>query len=147
MKIDNRVFVIPLPEDNEDERGGRNYGQHDDEVRFEPVFALSFIENDLQRSEAERYETEAGVINARFAQLTTLEIRWVLNQPRRQYQRKNPYRNIDKENPAPGKVVGNPPAERRPDRGRHHHRDAINSECHAALGGLKSIGDRKSTRL
>src|ERR1019366_9804389 len=85
------------------------YGQRHDEIRFEPVFALAFGEDHLQRSQAERDEAESGVVNVGFTQLAALEVRRILNQPRRQQERKNADRDIDEENPAPGEIVSDPP--------------------------------------
>ena len=108
-------------------------------IRFEPVVALPFIEDHLQRSEAERDEAETRVVNASLTELAALEVGRILNKPRRQQERKNADRNIDEENPAPGKVVGDPTAEGRTDGRRHHHRDAINGKCHAPLRRLESV--------
>jgi hypothetical protein len=54
MQVDDGILVPPLPEDHEDQRHHRDGAQPDDEVRFEPVFALPFVEDHLQRSQAER---------------------------------------------------------------------------------------------
>src|ERR1035438_6829776 len=53
MQVDDGVFVAPLPEDDKDQRHGGDHAQHYDEVRFEPVFALSFVEDHLQRSQSD----------------------------------------------------------------------------------------------
>src|ERR1019366_7394364 len=106
MQIDDGVLVPPLPEDDEDQRHGRNHAQNDDKVRFEPVFALPFVEDNLQGSEAKRDETEPRVVDSRLFQLAALEVRRILDEPRRQQQRNNADGDIDEENPAPGKGVG-----------------------------------------
>src|SRR6266849_6113774 len=140
MQVDDGVFVAPLPKNYEDQRRDGDHGQRYDEIRFEPVVALPFIEDHLQGSKPERDETESGVINAGFTQFPALEIRRILNKPRCQEKRKNPNWDIDEENPAPGKIVGDPTAKRRTDSRSHHYRYAINGECHAALGGSKGVG-------
>ncbi len=117
-----------------------DHGKNHDEVRFEPVVALAFVEDDLQRSQAERDKAEADVVDLGFAQLAAVEIWRILNQPRGEQDRKNADRNVDEENPAPGEIVGDPSAERRTDGRRRDHGDAIDGECHAALGGRKSVG-------
>ena len=40
--------------------------ENHDEVRLEPVFALSFVEHDLQRAQPQRNETQPDVINLEF---------------------------------------------------------------------------------
>src|ERR1700694_3157053 len=97
MQVYDGVFVVPLPEDDEDQRHGGDHGQRQNEMRLEPVIALSFVENNLQRSEAERDQAETDVVDLRFAQLAALEIRRILNAPCRQQERKNPDRDIDEE--------------------------------------------------
>ena len=59
----------------------------------------------------------------------------------RQQKRKNANRDIDEENPAPAKVVGDPTAERGADGRSHHYGNAVNGECHAALGVRKGIDE------
>ena len=44
-----------------------------DEVRFEPIVALAFVENDLQSAQAEGYEAEADVVDFGFAELAAPE--------------------------------------------------------------------------
>src|ERR1700690_4651658 len=111
MQVDDRILVPPFPEDDKDQRRSRDHSQPHDEMRFEPVFALTFVENYLQGSEAERDETEAGVVNAGFAQLPAFEVWRILNEPRRQQERKDADGDINEENPAPREVVGDPTAE------------------------------------
>ncbi len=80
MEIDDRIFVVPLPENYKDQRHGRDHGQPHDEVRVEPVVALPLVEDYLQGSQAEGYETEAGVIDVSFAELAAPEIGRILNE-------------------------------------------------------------------
>src|SRR5438445_9599246 len=141
MQVDDGVFVVPLPEDYKDQRRDGDHGQRYDEIRFEPIVALPFIEDHLQGSKSERDETESGVIDASFTQFAALEIRRILNKPRRKQERENPNWDIDEENPAPGKIVGDPTAKRWTDCRSHHHRYAINGECHAPLGGSEGVGE------
>src|SRR5208283_2025982 len=103
MQVDDGVFVVPLPEDGKDQRRGRDHAQPYDEVRFEPVFALSFVEDHLQCSQAERDKTEADEVDPAFAQFAALEIWRVLDELLRQQKRKNADRDIDEKNPAPAK--------------------------------------------
>src|SRR3984885_15122378 len=140
MQVDDGIFMMPLPEDDKDQRRGRDDGQPQNEVRFEPVIALTFVEDDLKGSEAERDETEAGVVDAGFAKLAALEVGRILDEARGEKQRNNSDWNIDKENPAPGEVVGNPTAERRADGRCHDNGDAIDGERHSPFGGCECIG-------
>src|SRR5258708_33011750 len=110
-------------------------------MRFEPVIALSFVEDHLQRSEAERDQTEPDVVDLRFAQLTALEVWRILNEPRCQQERKNADGDINEENPAPAEVVGDPTPERGTNGRSHNHGHAIDGKCHAALGGRKGISE------
>ena len=56
-------------------------------------------------------------------------------------------RAVDQEAPAPGQIVREPPAERRPDHRRHHHRDAEQREALAALLRREGVRqDRLSDR-
>src|SRR5579864_1264339 len=141
MQIDDRVFVPPFPDGDENKRSYRDRGQHHNEVRLEPVFALAFVEDNLQSTEPECYKSQADIIDSRFFELTAAEVRWILNQPRSKEDGKNPDRNIDEENPAPAEVVGDPSAERRANCGSGNHGHAVDSECHAALGWRESVGE------
>src|SRR5512141_518077 len=112
MEFDDGIFVVPLPEDDKDQGHGGDDGQSQDKVRLEPVFALSFVEDHLQGSEAERDQAESDVVDFGFTQLAALEIGRILNKSLRQQEGKNANRDIDEENPAPAEVVGDPASER-----------------------------------
>src|ERR1700678_103691 len=139
MQVDDGIFLVPLPENDKDQRGGGNYRQPNDEMRIKPVVTLAFIEDHLQSSEAERNKAKPGVVDMGFFQLSPLKVGRILNKPRRKQERNNSDRNVDGENPAPGKVIGDPAAKGGTDGRSHHHRDAVNCECHATLGGSKGI--------
>src|SRR4029077_12548578 len=111
VEIDDGIFVSPLPDHYEDQGGCANDGKSDDEVRFKPVFALTFVENNLQSAEAECHKSQPNVVNVSFAEFAALEVGWILDEPRGQEDRQNAYGNVDKEDPAPGEVVGDPTAE------------------------------------
>ena len=108
MQIDYGIFLLPLPENDKDQRQGRNHRQNHDEVRFKPIFALTLIEDDLKCAKPKRDESQSDVIDVGFASLAAPEVRRILNQPGSQQDRQNPDGNIDEENPAPGEIVGNP---------------------------------------
>src|SRR5207245_10688690 len=65
---------------------------------------------------------------------------WRIADQNRSYQQRNDsIRNVDEEKPAPAIVVSDPPAQRWPDGRRHHHRNAVHGQAHAALVGWKGI--------
>src|ERR1700730_4864987 len=104
MQIDDGILVVPLPENHKDQSRGRDNRKHQDEMRFKPVLALTFIEDYLQRAQAQRNQTEPDVIDASFAQLAALQVGRILNQPLRQQKGDDAHRNVDEENPAPAEV-------------------------------------------
>src|ERR1700683_2389002 len=110
-------------------------------MRFEPIIALAFVEDNLQSSEAEGAEAKADVIDFGFAELAALQIRRVLNEPGSEEQGNDSDWNVDEENPAPSEVVGDPSAEGWTDGGSADHCDAVNGEGHAALGRFKSVSE------
>src|ERR1700686_8493 len=139
MQVDNRIFVPPLPKYDKNERGGRDHRQYHDEIGFEPVVALTFIQYHLQCAESESNETETDVVNVGFTQLAALEVWRILNKPLGQQERNDADRNVDEENPAPTEVVRDPTSKRGTDCRSHHPCDAINSKCHAPLGGSERV--------
>ncbi len=68
-----------------------------------------------------------------------LEFRGIGNHAVRENQRNDADRNIDEENPAPGKAVGDPSAQRRADGRRGDDRHAVERESRGALVGGKRI--------
>ena len=103
----------------------------------------------MQAAEAQTNQTQANVIDAEaFAELDAFHIRGIGDQKIRQAQREDADGNVDVENPAPGKIVGDPAAERGPDGGCDDYGHAVNGESHATFGRLESIGeDRLLARL
>ena len=51
-------------------------------MRFKPVFTLTFIEHDLQGSQAEGHESQAYVVDMGLADSAATKIGGILNQPR-----------------------------------------------------------------
>ena len=139
VQVDDRVLARPLPVDEKQQGSRRDDRQYHDEVRFEPVFALAFIQDNLQRAQAHRHQAEPDVIDFRFRKLLALHEGRVLDQARGQDQGKNADGNIQEEDPAPGEVVGDPAAQSGADGRRQHHREAIDREGHAAFCGRKRI--------
>ena len=139
VQVDDRIFLPPLPVDQKQQRAGCDHRQHHDKVRLEPVVALSFIQDNLQRAQTQGHQTQANVVDLGFRKLLALHLRRVVNETRGQCQRKNSDGNIQQKNPAPGEIVGNPAAESGTNRGRQHDRKAVHGEGHAAFGGCKSV--------
>ena len=141
MQINDGIFVEPFPETDTDESHNTNGGHGDDEVRAEPIVALTFIENDLQCAEAQREEAEADVIDFEAFAFFLLHVRRIGDEHVGEQQGNYADGNIDEENPAPIEIVGDPSAESGTDRRREHDGHAVNGECHAAAGGFESIGE------
>ena len=66
MQVDHRVFVLPFPIDEKQQRGSRDDREGQNEVRLEPVVALSFIQDNLQRAQTQSHQAEADVVDSRF---------------------------------------------------------------------------------
>ena len=108
-----------------------------DEVGFEPVVALAFVEDDFEGAESRRDEEKADEVEAvaashEFGPLPALLV-GLPDQDLDERDRRDADRRVDQEAPMPGIVVGQPAAERRADDGRDHHRHAVEREGLAAL--------------
>src|SRR5260370_41806960 len=103
----------PLPDAGENQRKNGDCEKCDDKVALEPVFPLSFVENDFQRAESQRDQADSNVIISQLAalagRLDLLNKLWRIRyQPAGQQQAQNANRHIEKDNLAPGKDVGDP---------------------------------------
>ncbi len=125
--------MAPLP------KRGRNQGHKSDrkeqnnEAALEPILRLAAIENHFQARKAEGHKKNPEAINAKFAAFPggfdfTRELRRVGDEPVRQDQRHNPDGNVDKEDPPPAPVIGDPSAERRADHRGSHDGHAVESK-------------------
>src|SRR4051812_31604009 len=101
MKVDDRIFIPPFPYDHEDQRCCGDDRQRNNQVRLEPVFALTFVEDDLQCTESKRDKSESDIVDVGFTELAPPEIWRILDQPRSQQDRQDANRNVDEEDPAP----------------------------------------------
>ncbi len=77
---------------------------------------------------------------ARAVLLRPLEVRRVRHDAVREDQRRDADGDVDEEHPAPGEVVGDEAAERRPDRGREDDGHAVDGHRHAALRRREGVG-------
>ncbi len=124
----------------------------DDEGAAEPVVLLPFVEDDLQCTHANDKQREADVIEPQFRAAPRLALgdhrRRIGEHARRHQRQQDADRHVEQKHPAPAEIVGDPAAERRPDRRRKNHGDAVGGKGLAALGRRKRIGeDRLRVRL
>src|SRR3974390_154730 len=132
MQFDDGIFLAQLPDNRADQpdRGGNR--TPDDEVGGEPVVALALIKHDLQESGATAEQAGTDETNPHFFALRVAgKMRWVVNQGRGKKDGDQANGDVDEENPAPGVIVGDPAAERRPDDWRDHDTHAVNRHRHA----------------
>ncbi len=108
-----------------------------DLIAAEPVLALAGVEHHLQEAEAERQKSDAPQVDS--AELGFAKVRWVDDEVADHQQRENPHRQIDVEDPAPGVVVGDPAAQRRPQDGRDDNAQAECRHRRAMLFGRESF--------
>src|ERR1700730_6211426 len=110
MEIDDGILVVPLP-DQDTEQGRRADCRHNhDEMRPEPVIALTFVQDNLQRSEAQGQQSQSDVIDLETSTLSLLHIGWIGDQTVRKKKRNNSHRYVDEENPTPVEIVSDPSA-------------------------------------
>ena len=123
-------------------------GRRDDHARPEPVVALTFVEKDLERGEADAEQADADVVELQpVGQRLPDQVRRIEDHRRRQCEREDADRDVDEEDPAPGVVVGDPAAQRRPDHRRHDHAHAVERHRDALLFAREALdqnglGDR-----
>src|SRR5580692_10266720 len=133
--------MSPLPDYDEDQRDRADHRQDDDEMRFEPIFALPFVENNLESPQAKGDGAETNVVDSSFTELAALEIGRILNEPGGEQNRNDADRDVDEKNPTPGEVVRDPATEGRSNGWCAYDGHAVNGEGHAAFGRRKRIGE------
>ena len=118
VQIHHRLSGIHQPVDRADNADQRQYCEGADKVRIEPVIIFAPVEHHLQTAKTEGDQADPRPVDG--------ELLFRLFLPRRIFQqlidgqhRHNPYRDIDKEHPAPGVVIGDPA----PQRGTEYRRD------------------------
>ena len=124
-QIHHRMGGHEFSRDEEHESDDAENRQNENEVRAEPVFFLAFIEQDLQRANAEREIADAPVVHAAFS---ALDVWRIVNEQHGHDDGRDPDRNVDIEKPAPGITVSDPAAEHGPKHGSNH--DAQRPERH-----------------
>src|SRR5216684_215947 len=130
--------MAPLPKRGRNQCDKRDRKEQNNKVALEPILRLAAIEDNFQARKAEGHEKNPEAINPKPAAFPgsfdfTGELRRVRNEPVRQDQRQDPDGNIDKEDPPPTPVVGDPTTERRADHGGSHDGHAVESESRRPL--------------
>src|SRR5579859_5148829 len=102
-------------------------------MAFEPVFALTLVQNNFQRAKAKRDERNSDVVDleltagsCRFGLFNKL--RRIRNEPVSKNQADKADGHIDEKYPAPGEVVCDPAAKGWPDCRRCHDGHAVKRE-------------------
>ncbi len=124
--------------------------KNDNNRRTEPVVLLPLVQNELQRPEPRRQQSEAKVVQLqplprRLCHLA-LDVRRILHQSVRQVKTQQRHRHVDEEDPSPVVVIRDPPAQRRPDRRRAHHRQPVQGKCLPPLLRRKRIRQNRLFR-
>ena len=142
-QFDDRVGMVPFPNDPSDQQNDRGDERRSKQVRGEPIDFLAFVENDLQGADAEGDEAQADVIDADalLADFFLLQVGRIVDEPVGEIQRNNADGDVDVENPAPTEIVGDPAADGGADGGGDDDGHAVDGEGHAAFGGCESIGE------
>ena len=131
------VFRPPLPQQERRERHQRDRQQHADERRGQPVVFLPLVQRDVQAAHPHGQERQPHKVDARRPAMP--HVRRILHEHLHQRYREDPDRQVDVEHPSPRVIVGDPPAQRRPDDRRDHHTHAENRHRHAAFGRLETF--------
>ena len=62
-QVDERIFLVPLPDEEADDADDEECGEDADEGRGEPVILFALIEHDLEAAHGQGEKTEADVIH------------------------------------------------------------------------------------
>ena len=81
-KSGRRVATEPFVDHEGGQAHGGDSGERGDVVRPEPVVFLSLVEHDLKRTDADRQQREADVIDAESAPCAHRQVGWVLHESR-----------------------------------------------------------------
>src|SRR6266849_4449720 len=130
--------MMPFPNHRDDQSQNRDRKERDDKIAFKPIFGLPAVEHHLKTCKSKGYQKNPETIDAKPAAFPGIlhfpcELRRVRNKPLRQKQRHDPDGDVDKEDPPPAPVVGDPTAERRADYRRSHDGHAVEGESRGPL--------------
>src|SRR6266700_4162034 len=139
-----RVLLAQFPNHRHHQSDDRNGKECHDEVALKPVQPLAAIEHDFKAGEAERDQQNSQVVNLQSSCLACslyflLEFWRIRQQPTGQDQRDDSDWDINEEDPAPRKTVGDPATKRRSNSRGRHDRHAIKRKSSRTLGGRKRI--------
>ena len=126
-QIDNWIVDGQLADDEEQQSYDAAECLDADFARAEPVLALSGIEEDLQRSEAEGEQADTPEIHVGIA--LALDVRRIVDVARHHHEREDAHRDVEVEDPSPGVVVGDPAAEGGADDGRDDDAESVGGHC------------------
>ena len=96
-------------------------GENLNVLRRKPIFALPRVEHHLQRSDAQRQESNSPKIDAAVAALHVMRIE---HEPVHQEKREHAHRQVEIKNPAPAVVISDPSAKRGPENRRQQNAEA-----------------------
>ena len=121
MQVYNWILGATLPQEESYSGNQRDGSESRDEVRFEPIVFLAFVEHDLETANRERDQRQPDVVDIQHRAAPAperdllLHVWGVFDQPVGQNQGENTHWNVDEENPAPVEIVGEVAAKGRPD--------------------------------
>src|SRR5579863_54796 len=136
MQIDDGIFLIQFPDNHADDADKRDDRGPDDEVGAKPVVTLTFVQDHLQKTDADAQEADADEIDT---QALLNGVRRIGDEQRGHQNREDADGNVDEKNPAPGEIVGNPAAESRTYGGSDDHAHAINGHGHALFFARETV--------
>ena len=122
----------------DDEAEHSDHGHHregHDQGGVEPVLVLAAVEDELETTEPHHHEHEPERVDAP----RLLEIGRVEEEGADHDEAEEADGQVDVEDPAPGPVVRDPPAQRRPEDGPHHDADAPDGHGEAALAHREDL--------
>src|SRR6266436_5654675 len=139
-----RVLLAQFPDHCHDQSNDCDGEECHDEIALKPVQPLATIEHDFKAGEAERDQQNSQVVNLQSSCLSCglhflLELWRIRQQPTGQDQRDDSDWDINEEDPAPRKAVGDPATKGWPDGRCGYDRHAVKSESSRTLGGRKRV--------
>ncbi len=141
--VDDRILVVPLPQEERDQYRNTDAEHGDDERRTEPVRFLTFIQNELEAGNAENDQRQADVVDPDPRSLFLFQPRRIFDDALGHEQRNQTDGQVDEKDPVPAIVVRDPAAECWPDRRCSYNGHAVHSERHAALLDRKCIRENR----
>ena len=130
--VDDRVVAGQFPWDEGEERHAGHRRCTDDEVGVEPVILLPLVEHDLEEAKPHRDQKETDPIDLKPVPPQCFALPdqgWrLIDEGGHERERDRADRDIDEENPMPGRIVGDIAADRRPQRRRDNDRDPVGGE-------------------